>query len=246
MAFFSNTQELEEIKTLLSRYARLPFSSTRMAIPGAIVEMIIAYVKKATVLNTYDFVDIVNQNQSYGWQVKSTRESTPVTWKRAKIRHAPALIKESKLRPQGLQKLGDSIIEFCNEHALQSLKRYNLNEMGYARLIIHPNNKATYFERRLCTRSEPLIFKAQDFEWHWSTPKKTTKKEQLPALHGIRKTTGQKWWAWHGLGENQLHFSGEKNWWLQPGDNHVVTFDLPTKMSIKAFIELLSQLDIPD
>lgn len=252
MAVFSSTQELEKItqelekiKTILSRYARLPFSSGEMAIPGAILEIIIAYVRKATVLNTYDFVDIVNKEISCGWQVKSTRKSTPVTWKRAKIRQAPEIIKESRLSSQGQQQLGDSIIEFCNEHVLQSLERYHLNEIGYARLIIHPNNQMTYFEKLLCTREKPLIFRAQDFKWRWSKPKKATKKEQLSVLHGIHKATNEKWWAWHGLGENQLHFSGEKNWWPAPGDNHVVTFNLPPKRSVEEFIELLSQLDIP-
>ena len=69
----------------------------------------------------------------------------------------------------------------------------------------------------------------------------SSKKEQLPAFHGVSKKTGKKVFAWHGKGENQLHFSGEKNWWPEvdrppvegvfnySADNHAIAFKLPSK-----------------
>ena len=122
-------------------------------------------------------------------------------------------------------------------------------KIGYSRLILHPDRRVTYYERLLCTRSHPKIFDPNDFEWRWSKPKKTVKKEQLSALHGIHRKTGRKWWAWHGLGENQLHFSGENTWWPSDENSHVVTFNFPTedeRMSLDKFVKLLSGVDLPN
>ena len=44
------------------------------------------------------------------------------------------------------QELGNTIINFCNEHAQRSLADYGLQEIGYARLILHGDGKVTYFE----------------------------------------------------------------------------------------------------
>ena len=41
-------------------------------------------LRQGEVLGTYDFVDVIKRGSKCGWQVKSTKESTPVTWKRAK------------------------------------------------------------------------------------------------------------------------------------------------------------------
>jgi len=212
------------------------------------MEAVLAHVRSATTMPTYDFVDVVKHEDRCGWQVKSTKAGTPVTWKRAKIPNATSLIKASKKSAAGLQQLGNAIIEFCNAHAHESLSKYDLDEIGYSRLIIHKDGHVTYFERLLCTRESPRLFNPHDFKWKWSHPKHTIKKEQLPALHGTHKPTGEKWWAWHGLGENQLHFSGEAAWWPQPRSHHVVTFKLPTgdeKISFEMFAELLSHLDLP-
>ncbi len=143
-------------------------------------------------------MDVVNRNDQVGWQVKSTKASTPVTWKRAKIPNSQELIKDSNSSTEGLQTLGNAILKFCNDHAIESLDKYNLNEIGFSRLIVHPNRHLTYFEKALCSRTNPNIFNENEFEWKWSIPKKTTKKEQLPALHGTHKLTQQKWFAWHG------------------------------------------------
>lgn len=245
MSVFSNPEQLKRIQEILTKYIRLPFSAE--TIPGAVMESVLANVRNAQVLKTYDFVDVICQEKKCGWQVKSTKESTPVTWKRAKIPNGPALIKGSKKSSAGLQKLGNAIIEFCNEHALESLKSYDLDKIGYARLIIHENQMITYFERLLINKANTRLFDPQDFEWHWSTPKKTTKKEQLPALHGYHRHTKRKWWAWHGLGENQLHFTGEKTWWPSNG-SHSVSFSFPAesdKLSLESFINLLATLKTP-
>ncbi len=194
---------------------------------------------------TYDFVDVVDTDNGRGWQVKSTKASTPVTWKRAKIPSRDKLIAESRESSAGLQKLGDEIIAFCNAHAAESIEKYKLDEIGFARLIVNDDGTLTYYERLLCTRENPVVFNPEDYVWKWSKPKHTKGKEQLPALHGISKTTGKKEFAWHGLGENQLHFGGEKEWW--PKDNsHKIHFQAPdenARLNYQDFADLLVKLD---
>lgn len=243
MSVFSTPSQLDKMRRMLVNYSRLPFSQG--SIPGALMESVLAHVRGGRVLNTYDFVDVINDEIRHGWQVKSTKEKTPVTWKRAKIPNAVELIEASKQSDAGLQILGDAIIEFCNEHFRASVEKHNLDKIGYARLIVHENGQVTYFERLLYSKEYPHIFNPKDFTWRWSTPKKTGTKEQLPALHGYVKT-GRKWWAWHGLGENQLHFSGETVWWPTAGNPHRFSFHLPqpeNKLSYDQFVALLQGLD---
>ena len=237
---YSTQGQLKNISKILTGYLKLPFSGD--SIPGALMESVISEVRDGEVLNTYDFVDILNKNQKVGWQVKSTKSSTPVTWKRAKIPNSVQLIEISKSSSLGLQKLGDAIIKFCNDHALESINEYDLYEIGYSRLIVHKDGKLTYFEKILCTKDNPKIFQESDFEWKWSIPKKTQKKEQLPALHGTHKPSNKKWFAWHGLGENQLHFSGEKAWW--PTDNtNKIDFSFPSqRLSQAQLMKLLNEI----
>lgn len=243
MSLYSTPKQLEQIKSILSLYTRLPFSPG--VIPGGTMENVLAHVRDAQVLNTYDFVDVIKADQGIGWQIKSTKGATPVTWKRAKIPNRTKLIEQSLKSAKGLQQLGDAIIQFCNDHAKESIDKYNLDEIGYCRLIIHDDGNVTYFERELCTRAKPQPFNPREFHWKWSTQKKTNGKEQLQALHGYHIRTKKKWWAWHGLGENQLHFCSEKTWW--PGDrsNHAVTFRFPTedvRIPIDKLARLLAEL----
>ena len=233
------------MRLILSKCLLLPFWNSR--IPGDVLESILAYVRDAEVLRTYDFVDVIDRNTRTGWQVKSTRSSTPVTWKRAKIPNAQQLIEASRHDQTSLQELGDTIIAFCNEHARESIFKYELEELGYSRLILDNSGQVTYFERTLCTKNSSDIFDPHEFTWEWSVPKSTTKKEQLPALHGTRRKTGMKCWAWHGLGENQLHFSGESEWWPKDGSRNSFTLSLPPsdgKISFEGFIEILGRLDL--
>ena len=214
-------------------------------IPGAFLEGVLSHVKQAERLNTYDYIDIVDRANRVGWSIKSTKSSTPVTWKRAKIPNQQELISASHNNADGLQKLGDAIISFCNDHAVESFEKYNLKEIGYSRIIVHKNRTVTYFDRLLATEKEKNIFCVNDFIWRWSKQKKTTKKEQLPALHGVNIKTGNKWWAWHGLGENQLHFSGEKDWWPNEKSDHAITFSLPdagTKILFDDLARLLARI----
>jgi len=237
---FSTRDQLKTISKILTGYLKLPFSGD--SIPGALMESVVSEVRGGEVLNTYDFVDILNKKKKVGWQIKSTKASTPVTWKRAKIPNSVQLIATSKKDTDGLQKLGDAIIKFCNDHALESMNEYGLEEIGYSRLIVHSDGKLTYFEKILCTKKSPKIFNESDFEWKWSIPKKTKKKEQLSALHGTHKPSNKKWFAWHGLGENQLHFSGEKAWW--PTDNtNIVNFKFPNNRLTQAqLMKLLNEI----
>ncbi|MFC3173487.1 hypothetical protein ACFOD9_04405 [Novosphingobium bradum] len=242
-AVFSSRQQLDQICLILSRYIRLPVSTD--TIPGAFLEAVLAHVRGALRLNTYDYVDIHRPQERVGWSIKSTLAATPVTWKRAKLPNQAQLIAASEQSDEGLQALGDAIISFCNAHAHASLARYGLDEIGYARLIVHRTGDVTYFERKLCDRANPDIFSPRDFEWQWSSPKKTVRKEQLPALHGRHRETGKKWWAWHGRGENQLHFNGDSTWWPARDDPHAISFRFPAedeKISFERLTEVLEAL----
>ena len=210
------------------------------------LEEALANVRSGEVLHTYDFVDVVNREEACGWQVKSTRDATPVTWKRAKLPNVTGLVDASLKSDAACQELGDTIINFCNEHAQRSLAEYDLQKIGYARLILHKQGKVTYFEKSLCSISKPVVFDPKDFFWSWSTPKAPGKKEQLSALHGIHRQTNRRWWAWHGLGENQLHFSGESAWWPRPtSSRHSFSFDMPSAEELLTIDALMSVLDDP-
>ncbi|MGP9833374.1 hypothetical protein [Marinobacter sp. NSM] len=237
---FSSAAARTEISKALIGYLKLPFSGD--SVPGTLLENVIGSVRGATVLNTYDFVDVISAADKVGWQIKSTKDTTPVTWKRAKIAGSARLIEESRKSVDALQDLGNRIIRFCNEHAEHSIQKYALDEIGFSRLVVHSDGRITYYERLLCTADDPRVFFEDDFTWHWSTPKKTKKgsKEQLPALHGTHVKTGKKWFAWHGLGENQLHFSGESEWWPKATDDHHVVFRFPeTRLSQDELMQLL-------
>ena len=167
-SIFSTPEELATIARILRNYIRLPFSSIN--IPGAVMEGVLGHVRHGKVLRTYDFVDVVSQGAGLGWQVKSTLEQTPVTWKRAKIPDRLGLIAASEKSKDGLQALGNAIIDFCNQHAAESMRLYDLTEIGYARVVVHQTGKTTYFERRLCTRDKPQVFDPTEFTWRWSVP----------------------------------------------------------------------------
>lgn len=242
----STPTQLQDIAKILTDYLKLPFSTN--TIPGKLMEAVLATVRDATVLDTYDFVDVIKSDSKIGWQVKSTKSTTPLTWKRAKIANAKALIEASHVSEEGLQALGDAIIDFCNAHILESLHKYNLDEIGYARLMVFASGQIAYYERVLVTANQPILFNKADYTWKWSNQKNTTKKEQLPALHGFDKTHDIKAFAWHGKGENQLHFTGEKLWHpdfsLRQGEHHIV-FDFPgdnDKISLERLAELLKDL----
>ena len=57
--------------------------------------------------------------------------------KRAKIANSSELISESFKSDEALSILGNSIIDFCNEHAKESILHYNLDAIGYSRLIVN-------------------------------------------------------------------------------------------------------------
>jgi hypothetical protein len=234
---------LDKIEKILVSYLRLPFSGD--SIPGAFLEAVIAHIYDAEVLNTYDYVDVIDRTSKVGWSVKSTRASTPLTWKRAKIANKPQLIKASLEGNIGLQALGDAIIDFCNSHAHESMRIYDLDRILYARLILNGDGSIVYFERELCSIARPDIFDKSLFSWQWSVQKDGRKKEQLSALHGTHLPSGRKWWAWHGLGENQLHFSGESSWWPAKDDSQARIFKFPssdTRLSLEKLTELLERL----
>lgn len=240
---FSDQSQLQRISKIIIAYCKLPFVGDN--IPGAIMEATLATVRDAKVLNTYDFIDVLDRKNQLGWQVKSTKLGTPLTWKRAKIANSSELIPASMVDVSACQELGNMIIDFCNHHALESMNFYNLKEIGYSRLIILPNNRAMYFERKLCDINNPIIFNPNDYHWEWTTKKENVKKENLQSLKGIDLKTGEKIWAWHGMSENQLHFTGERKLWHNEDNVTKIMFDLPKlneKISLDTFLELIENL----
>ncbi|MDR2685209.1 MAG: hypothetical protein LBB23_00350 [Rickettsiales bacterium] len=159
----SSPEQIKRITSILTKCLRLPFYDEN--VPGALLEYVFAQVRAAKVLNTYDFVDVIDKKNKIGWQVKSTKNTTPVTWKRAKIPNSDMLINASFKSDKGLQNLGDAIIDFCNSHAVESMKKYDLDYIGYVRLILF-KNKVLYFERKLCDKKNPVVFDKSKYVWH--------------------------------------------------------------------------------
>lgn len=241
---YSSATQMAMIQQMVTNYLRLPFATD--TIPGSLLEAILGNIHNAEVLKTYDFADVVKRG-AIGWQVKSTKSDTPVTWKRAKIPDKQSLIEASRKSEDAKQRLGDAIIDFCNAHATQSMNLYQLEQIGYARLVLFPDGRIMYFERLLISSENPRLFDPADYIWQWSVPKKTKGKEQLPAFVGTHRETGIKHFAWHGLGENQLHFSGERTWWLPEGDSHRIDFHAPEagqKIDFETVAAWLSQLPL--
>ena len=236
---FSNKAQLNRIVDILTGYMKLSLSDD--VIPGSFMEKVVATIHDGAVLKTYEFIDVVNRKNGVAWQVKSTKKNTPLTWKRVKIRGAASLIDKSKHEVHGLQQLGNLIIEHCNDHCIESMTKYNLREVGYARLIVE-KTELIYFERVLCTKKNPMLFDRTKFRWEWSDPYKSTKKEYLPALHGMHVDSGEKWFAWFGQGENQLHFHGESVWRTDPNTS-ILTFPTPSLyLDIAQQMKLLENL----
>lgn len=231
---FSTPEQLDQISKIVTQYLRLPMSDD--TVPGIFFENVLAYVRSGKKLDTYDFVDVIDDTAKIGWQVKSTKEKTPLTWNRAKLPNVNELIECSRTTASGLQTLGNMIIDHCNRHASESIKLYNLEEIYYARLIIF-EDKIRYFEKKLCDKSNQQVFNPELYKWEWASPRRSSKKETLSALHGFDLMTGNKVWAWHGQGENQLHFCGEQKWWDidAPG----ITFPIPTnKITMSALLSI--------
>ena len=236
---FSSESELSRIAEALAAYARMPL--TAKSIPGAWMEAVLAEVRGGEALPTYDFVDVVKREDKIGWQVKSTLRKTPITWKRAKLPNIQPLIDESLKDEDACQELGDAVINFCNEHVAASIDKYELNEIGYSRLIVDAKG-ATYFEKAIATSDNPKVFLPEEFYWEWSKPKVTRSggKEQLRSLHGFLRESENRWFAWHGLGENQLHFTGERFWHPPQESDHRISFAIGReKLSIGEFAKRL-------
>lgn len=210
------------------------------------MEAVLAYVRGASVRRTYEFIDVLDSINSMAWQVKSTRFDTPLTWKRAKITDSASLIVESENDPYKQQLLGNMIIDFCNRNIMESMQVHNLDTIGYSRLIIHNDCEVEYFERLLCTRSTPYVFDPRQFAWKWGFEHPEGKKERLRSLQGYDVVTGDKWWSWHGRGENQLHFNGERYWWpSNGGQGQSVQFKFPSftdRMSFDEFNNMFSNI----
>lgn len=231
--------DLSEIAKALAKIYRLPFAGE--SIPGGFAEAIIAEHYGGKVLSSRDFVDVICESTRIGWQVKSIKASTTVTWKRAKIESSADLIRESDEKGGPYtQNLGRKVIEACNNHATESLEEYGLSEIRYARIISCPG-RFTYLERVLVDEQHPTLFDPDDFEWEWSELERRSAKEQLSALHGRHREHNEKWFAWHGRGENQLHFLGDR-WWWPNVDPSAQCVTLPKSGTPKTWNDLIDWL----
>ena len=120
-------REVAAIADQLASFFRLPFATE--SIPGGFAEALIADHYGGEVLATYDFVDVICKSKQIGWQIKSTKATTTVTWKRAKIEGSAELIQHSDLSGD-TSVLGAKIIETCNEHVQDSLNKYDLKNVA--------------------------------------------------------------------------------------------------------------------
>lgn len=244
MPIYSTPAQLQAISVLVRNFLRLPFGFR--SVPGSLLEALLEITKGNGTrrLRTYDFVDVIDQDVRVGWQVKSLDADTPVTWIRGKLPGKQSLVDASFKSQEARQVLGNTVLEYCNNHAVASLEKYQLEQIGYARLINY-GTYFRYFERTLINTEHPVLFSPADYDWAWSEPKTTKKKEQLPALHGTHIQTGLKHFAWHGQGENQLHFNGERTWWPDASYPYSVQFAAPTPqelVSLETLAEWLASL----
>ena len=243
----SSDPTIDAIADQIASYFRLPFATE--SLPGWFAEAAIAEHHGGRILSTRDFVDVISNcdtvdGKEIGWQVKSTKASTTLTWKRAKISGSTELIQESD-KTGDTQTLGNMIIDACNLHAQKSLEKYGLARIKYARVISAPG-QVTYFQRDLIDAENPTLFDASEFEWEWSESQEGSDSERLRALHGYRKSRNrderEKWFKWHGRGENQLHFVGEKCWW--PGyDSGTRGVTVPKYGRKRSWAEMVSWLE---
>jgi hypothetical protein len=244
MPLYSTPAQLLEISDLTRNFLRLPFGFR--SVPGNLLEALVEMTRGTGTerLRTYDFVGVINRQERIGWQIKSLDADTPVTWIRGKLPGKQALIEASFESAEARQALCDTILNYCNDHARASLEKYGLEQIGYIRLINY-GTRFRYFERTLISAQNPILFSPAEYQWQWSEPKITPKKEQLPALHGTHIFTGVKHFAWHGQGENQLHFAGEKTWWPAASYPDSIDFPAPTedeRVSLETLAEWLATL----
>jgi hypothetical protein len=188
-------------------------------------------------LGRYDFIDVLSLGGRYGLQVKSGKIQSPLTWQRAKVRDSGGRREASKMFETAAQELGGQILDYINKHMQKDLDRHSVDEIGYARLVIH-KKRAFYFERHLISREDPLLFTPERFTWRWSEDRVTkSEKEQKGSLGGY-DASGVRWFSWHS--ENQLHFDNERTWWPTEGDPHRIDFTLDQpKIDFETLVTLL-------
>lgn len=220
-----------KIVGFLTTYTRIPFIEEN-AIPGNIMENAVSIARNGTQLPCYGFIDVINDN--IGWQVKSSRKKSPLTWGQVK---APSNLLQSK----DAIALGNHLINSINESSIAAMEKFNLETIGYARLIVYPNNHAVYFEKELSNRTNPIIFNPKTYLWSWSNCTRKSNKETKPSLVGINTITGMREFSWHCLSGSQLHFDAEYQWWpkikipkseddvIFSSKHHAISFMLPSK-----------------
>jgi len=219
----STPEQLKEIEECIKCYLTTPFSS--MAKLGNELEDIIAYVRGGVVNSAFSFADVIIDR--VGWQIK-TSSSYVIIWKRISFPNQTDLIEKSKINPQ---ELGNMLLNNCNEHVEKCAIKYNLDLFVYSRLITSKNGMFSYFERPV----DKILFSPEMFYWKWG------ERNDYPTFAGYHVVTGEKWFSWSGMKDNQFRFMGEHNWHLTDNhpNKHTFHVDMKNKMSFGEYKTLL-------
>lgn len=173
MTTLSSSGQLDELQSLIKTYWLLPEIFRSPHISGSFMERALAHARGGEALATYDFIDVLCDDKTIGFQVKATKDTTVVTWMRAKIPNKQSLVtasqvSDSQLRADSLQKLGDTIIDFVNKKIEKSFRKYKkVHSIHYARVRHISTGRVEYVEAPLCNRSSMILFDKDDFSWEW-------------------------------------------------------------------------------
>lgn len=222
-------RHLDDLGRYIKAYQSLPFFDG--SVPGKILETLVAFAFQGRVLNTLDFVDVVSGK--VGWQVKSIKAGSDVTWKRVTIANPEFLLELSYEEPAFL---GRYLIDICNDHIFDSFVKYGLEDIRYIKAEIHPSN-VVLVEKSIVTNDSIVAFDHDDFYWHWTEPKHRNNKELLPSFSGFHKETNSKWFSWNGLGDNQFRFTYEKVWAMEGAVSKSISTEDVVSVSLEELIK---------
>jgi hypothetical protein len=167
------------------------------------------------IASSRSFVDIVRYKDGVGvgWSLKTFQEGTALQWNRkSKIgEDREELVDNSKSSDtkksmEACQKIGNRIMKISNGLPAVDFKKYELDIMVLAEVMVNDKGKTHYSEYLLpCTRDKSDLFDENGFDWRYNpNPDKGT----APGLWGFHKKTGERWWRYNCRGGFHLFFDG--------------------------------------